>query len=112
MEINTNNSVNAKVRGIETTPQTGHVKREREDAPQAQAAQTQGEPDDRISLSDASKTAVAELTDSSTASRGTTTGDISEEQALQLAQQTAEKLGQSNAGIANQALQNAVDLFT
>ena len=112
MEINTNNSVNAKVRGIETTPRTGQVKRERENVPQEQAAQVKGDPDDRISLSDASKSAVAELTASTTANRGTTTDDLSDEQALQLAQQTAEKLGQTNAGISNQALQNAVDLFT
>ena len=112
MEINTGNSLNAKVRGIESTPRAGQVKREREDVPQTQATQVKGDIDDRISLSDASKTAVAELTDSTTAKRVNAAGDLSDEEAAQLAQQTADQLMQTHAGISNQALQNAVDLFT
>lgn len=112
MEINTNNSVNAKVRGIETTPRTGQVKREREDAPKEQAAQLNGDPDDRISLSDASKNAVAELTGSTTVNRENVAADLSDKAAAQLARQIAEQLGQTSTGISNQALQNAVDLFT
>ena len=112
MEINTNNSVNAKVRGIESTPRTGQVKRDREDAPKEQAAQLTGDPDDRISLSDASKSAVAELTSPTAAKRDNTAADLSDKEAAQLARQTAEQLGQTNASISNQALQNAVDLFT
>jgi hypothetical protein len=112
MEINPNNSVNAKVRGIETTPRTGQVKREREDAPKEHAAQLNGDSDDRISLSDASKHAVAELTSPTTANRDNAAADLSDKEAAQLARQTAEQLGQTSAGISNQALQNAVDLFT
>ena len=112
MEINTSNSINAKVRGIESTPRTDQVKREREDAPQAQATGVNGDPDDRISLSDASKSAVADLTSSTTTSRSNAASDLSDAEAVQLAQQTAEQLGQANTGISNQALQKAVDLFT
>lgn len=108
MEIDTNN----QVQGPETTTKISDIKREKEDAPGRQAAQTEENPDYRISLSDASKKAVNELTSSQAPGPGTKNADLSEEDAARVAQQTAEQLSQTNLSISNQAMQNAVDLFT
>ena len=83
--------------------------REKEEAPGQHAAQTEENPDSRISLSDASKKAVTELTRSQTPDQDPEKSDLSEEEAAQLA---SEQLAQTNAAISNQAIQKAVDLFT
>jgi hypothetical protein len=108
MEINTNN----QVQGLESAQKVGEVKREKEDAPGQQTAQTEGSPDYRISLSDTSKKAVNELTRSQAPSPRSDRVDLSEEAAAQVAQHVAEQLSQTNASISNQAMQKAVDLFT
>ncbi len=108
MEINTSNPV----QGPETAPKVSEVKREKEEAPDRQAAQTEENPDYRISLSDESKKAIAELTRSQASGQGKAKDGLSEEEAAQLAQQASEQLAQTNAAISNQAIQKAVDLFT
>ena len=108
MEINTTN----QVQGLETATKISDVKREKEDAPGRQAAQTGESPDYRISLSDASKKAVSELDSSQAAGQGTENESLSEEDAARVAQQTAEWLSQTNVSISNHAMQKAVDLFT
>ena len=108
MEIDTNN----QVQGLKTATKISDVKREKEDAPGRQAAHTEESPDYRISLSDASKTAVGELTRSPASDPGSEIADLSEEAAARVAQQTAEHLSQTNLSISNHAMQKAVDLFT
>ena len=108
MEINTSNGV----QGLETATKVSEVKREKEDAPGQQAAQTSESPDYRISLSDTSKKAVTDLTNARAAGQATERNDLSDEEAARLAHQTAEQLSQTNASISNQAMQKAVDLFT
>ena len=112
MEINTSNPVNGQVQGLETAPKVSEVKREKEDAPEQQAARTEESPDYKISLSDESKQAVAGLTSSRATDQNTEKADLSDEEAAQLAQQASEQLSQTNATISNQAIQKAVDLFT
>jgi len=108
MEINTNN----QVQGLETAPKVSEVKREKEDAPGQQAAQTEESPDYRINLSDASKKAVTELSGSQAPGQNAENVDLSEKEAAQVAQHAAEQLSQTNASISNQMMQKAVDLFT
>jgi len=112
MEINTLTPVSNQVQGLETTSKASEVKREKEEAPGQQATQTEESPDYRLSLSDASKKAIAELTRSQAPNPGAEKNDLSEEDAAQLAQQASQQLAQSNAAISNQAIQKAVDLFT
>jgi hypothetical protein len=108
MEINTNN----QVQGPETATKISDVTREKEDAPGRQAAQTEENPDYRISLSDASKKAVSELTSSQAPGQGNENAGLSEKDAARVAQQTAEWLSHTNVSISNHAMQKAVDLFT
>ena len=112
MEINTSMPVSNQVQRLETTSKASEVKREKEEAPGQQAVKTEESPDYRLSLSDASKKAIAELTRSHAPGPGAEKTDLSEEEAAQLAQQASQKLAQSNTAIANQAIQKAVDLFT
>jgi hypothetical protein len=108
MQVNTDNQVQA----LKTATKVGEVKREKEDTPRQQAAQTEESPDYRISLSDPSKKAVTELTRAQAPGPGTEKVDLSEEEAAHVARQAAEQLSQTNASIANQAIQKAVNLFT
>lgn len=108
MEINTSNGVH----GLETATKVSEVKREKDDTPGRQAAQTAENPDYRISLSDASKKAVTGLVSSQTPVQATENTELSDGEAVRLAEQTAEQLSQTNATISNQAMQKAVDLFT
>jgi len=108
MEINTNN----QVQGLGTAQKVSEVKREKEEAPGRQASPTEESPDYRISLSDASKKAVAELTSAQAAGQDSEKTDLSEEEAVQVARQASEKLSQTQASISNQAMQKAVDLFS
>ena len=112
MEVPTNNPVSNKVQGLDPTPKTSEVRREREESPQQNTNQTEENPDYRISLSEESRQAVAELTTAPAADPSQTKVELSEEEALQLAQQASEQLTQTNAAISNQAIQKAVDLFT
>lgn len=108
MEINTSN----QLQGLESAPKVSEIKREKEEAPSRQAIQAEENPDYRISLSDASKKTITELTNSQASGRAAGKADLSEEEALQVAQQASEQLAQANASISNQAIQKAVDLFT
>jgi hypothetical protein len=113
MEINTTNPVSTQVQGLEAAQKAPQVKREDEEAAGRQTQQTEPEnPDYRISLSDESKQAIAELTSGQPAVQGSSNGDLTEDEALQLSQQASEQLAQTNAAISNQAIQSAVDLFT
>lgn len=111
MEINGTNPVANQAQGLETAQKISPVKREKEATPDQQATQTKDSPDDRISLSDESKKAVAELTPAPAAGQATATSELSETEASRLAQQVSEQLAQTNTAIANQAIQKAVDLF-
>ncbi len=108
MEINTSN----QVQGLETATKISDVKREKGDAPGRQATQAEESPEYRISLSDASKKAVSELTRIQEPGQGNINAGLSEEAAARVAQQTAEWLSQTNLSISNHAMQKAVDLFT
>ncbi|MEE4111899.1 MAG: hypothetical protein V2I40_03730 [Desulfobacteraceae bacterium] len=108
MEINPNH----QVRGLEAATKISDVKREKEDAPGRQAAQTEESPDYRIRLSDGSKMAVNEPTRAQSPGQGSENADLSEEDAAQVARQTAEWLSQTNLSITNLAMQKTVDLFT
>jgi hypothetical protein len=112
MEINANKPVNNEVRGLDNIKKISPVKREKEDAPDLQASRTRENPDYRISLSDESKKAVSELAGTPASGRDMEAADISEEEAVQIARQASAQLSQTNASISNQAIQNAVDLFT
>lgn len=108
MEINTNN----RVQGLESTQKVSGLKGEKEDTAGQQTSQTEENPDYRISMSDTSKKVVNELTHSQAASLDSKNVDLSEEEALQLARHTTEKLSKTHAPISNQAMLKAVDLFT
>lgn len=108
MEINTNN----QVQGLENAQKVSNVRREKEDAPGQQTAQTEESTDYRISLSDTSKKSVNQLTRSQATGPNTDSVDLSEEKAAKVARHTAGQLSQTKASITNQAMQRAVDLFT
>jgi hypothetical protein len=112
MVINANNPVGNPVQGLDTSPRASEIRREKDEAPERHTAQTEETPDYRISLSDASKKAVAELTGPQVSGRGADKPDLSEDAAARLAQQTSVQLAQTNVSIANQAIAQAVDLFT
>jgi hypothetical protein len=112
MEINTNNPVSNEVRGLENAQKISPVKREKEEAPDPQASQAQENPDYRITLSDESKKAVSDPIGTPASGRDTGAADLSEEEAVQLAQQASDQLTQTNTTISNQAIQKAVDLFS
>jgi hypothetical protein len=112
MDLNPSDPVGSQIQGLQGAKKVSHINREKDHAPQRQAAQTEDSPDDRISLSDASKKAVAELAGPPVGTQATGKSDLSDNQAALLAQQTAEKLSQSTAAISNQSIQKAVDLFT
>ena len=112
MEINTGKPVNGQVQGLETAPKVSEVKREKEEAPGQQTAQAEGNPDYKVSLSDESRQAVAELASSQASAQNAGKPELSDEAAAQLARQASGQLSQTNAAISNQAIQKAVDLFT
>jgi hypothetical protein len=112
MEINANNPVSNQVQGLETTPRVDAVKPEKDKATGQEATQAEENPDYRVSLSEMAKQNIAELTNPLEATQGKTESGLFEQEAAQLSQQTAAQLSQTNIGIANQAMQKAVDLFT
>ena len=112
MELNPRDPVGSQIQGLNSAKKVSEINREKDHAPERQAAQAKDSPDDRISLSDESKKAVAELTGPQVGTQAKAMSALSDKEAALLAQQTAEKLSQSNAAISNQAIQKAVDLFT
>lgn len=112
MEINTNNPVGNQVQGLETPPKVDQIRREKEETPGQEAAETKESPDYRVSLSETAKQAITELTSLQAPVPDAGEDDLSEQEADQLAQKTAAQLAQTNVAVANQAMQKAVDLFT
>jgi hypothetical protein len=112
MVINANNPVGNPVKGLETSPKANEVRREKGEAPERDTARTEESPDYRISISDASKKAVAELSGLQDSGREADKSEMTESAAARLAQQTSVQLAQTDTSIANQAIAQAVDLFT
>jgi len=116
MEINTNNPVGnptqGQIQGLETPSRVSETQQDKEDAPERQTVRADENPDYRISLSKASKQAIADLSGSETSAPSTEQPDPTEEQAAQVARQASAQLAQTNAAISNQAISKAVDLFT
>jgi len=112
MEISSNNPVSNQVQELASAPKAGEVKRDKEETPQQGTTQAEENPDYRISLSDESRQAVAEQTAPPAAEPSPEKAEITDEEAVRLAQQASEQLSQTNAAISNQAIQRAVDLFT
>ena len=111
MEISSHKPVSNQVQGLESTAKVSKVEREQKEA-QQHRAQNEENPDYRISLSDESQQAVSKLAGQPTAGQSPESGDLSEQEAAQLAERASEQLSQTNRAIANQAIQKAVDLFT
>ena len=112
MEIDSTHMVDGKVRGPISPQKINQSKPDNEETPENKGTPTEEAPDYRISLSEASRKAVAELAESPPPDQAEAQADLSEEEAAQLAQQVSSQLSQDNASISNQAIQRAVDLFT
>lgn len=111
MEISNSKPVSNQVQGLEAATKASEVKREEEEVREQAAPQTEDNPDFRISLSDESKVAVAELGGEHLSGQADG-AKLSDEEAVQLAQQTSAQLAQTDTSISNQAIQRAIDLFT
>jgi hypothetical protein len=112
MEIDTSNPVSNGVQAMGKAQKISAIKGEGEKTPDQQASLTEANPDYRISLSDTSKKAVSDLAGAQGADQIRGKSDLSEDEAARVAQQAAEQLAQTNSAISNQAMQQAVDLFT
>ncbi|WP_319522081.1 hypothetical protein [uncultured Desulfosarcina sp.] len=112
MEISNNNPVSNQVQGLEAAPKASEVKREEAQVKEQAAPQTEDNPDYRISLSEEAKLAVSEFAAPSVDGQATGEAMLSDEEAVQLAQQTSAQLAQTDTSISNQAIQQAIDLFT
>lgn len=112
MEISNSKPVSNQVQGLEAATKASEVKREEEEVREQAAPQTEDNPDFRISLSDESKVAVAELGGEQLSGQAADGAKLSDEEAVQLAQQTSAQLAQTDTSISNQAIQRAIDLFT
>ena len=112
MEVETTQPVNGQVQGLSAMQKAAPIKRDKEDAPENRATQTDETPDYRISLSDASRKAVAELTGGQAPEQTGEAVDLSENEAARLAEQASRQLARTDLSISNQAVQQAVDLFT
>jgi hypothetical protein len=112
MEINTNNPVSNGVRESGDVKKISAVKQDNHPRPDQQAAQAEENPDYRISLSDKSKTSASRMAGAQTTGQPEGKADLSEDEAARMAQKTSEQLAQTNSAISNQAVQQAVDLFT
>jgi hypothetical protein len=108
MEISNNNPVSNQVQGLEATPRANEVKRDEEEV----RKQAEDNPDFRISLSDESKMALSEMGGEQLSGQAAEGARLSDEEAVQLAQQTSAQIAQTDASISNQAIQKAIDLFT
>jgi len=112
MEISNNNPVSNQVQGLESTPKASEVKREEKEVREQVAPQTEDNPDYRLSLSEEGKQATAEFAAPPVDGQAADGAKLSDEQAVQLAQQTSAQIAQTDASISNQAIQKAIDLFT
>lgn len=112
IEIHANNPVNNQVQGLESNPRVNEVKQEEEKSNGQQAAQAEENPDYRVNLSEMSRQKIAEMTNPISPPQDETRSDLTEQEAADLAQETANQLAQTNVTIANQAMQKAVDLFS
>jgi hypothetical protein len=112
MEISNNNPVSNQVQGLEATTKASEVKREEGEVKEQTASQTEENPDYRLSLSEEAKQATAEFAAPSVEGQAADGAKLSDEEAVQLAQQTSAQLAQTDASISNQAIQQAIDLFT
>ena len=112
MEIDSTHMVDGKIRGTISPQKTNPDKPDNEETPENKGTPTEEAPDYRISLSEASRKAVAELAGSPSPDQAEEQADLSEEQAARLAQQVSSQLSQDSASISNTAIQRAVDLFT
>jgi len=112
MEISNNNPVSNQVQGLEATTRASEVKREEGEVKEQATTQTEENPDYRLSLSEEAKQATAEFAAPSVDGQATDGAKLSDEEAVQLAQQTSAQLAQTDTSISNQAIQQAIDLFT
>ncbi|BBO84374.1 hypothetical protein DSCO28_49400 [Desulfosarcina ovata subsp. sediminis] len=112
MQIENPNPVGSPVHGLESTPKVSEIKREKEEVSEELATKTEETPDYQLTLSDEAKNAVAEMNQPDAVDQHEPVSNLSEDEAAQLAGQAAQQLSQTNMGIANQAIQNAIDLFT
>ena len=112
MQINANNPVSNQVQELESVQKLGQGKEEKEQAAGQQVAQAEDNPDYRISLSEMAKQNIAEKTAPPEMIEKEAQSDLTEQEAAELAQNTAARLSQTNMAIANQALQKAVNLFS
>jgi len=112
MEISDNNPVSNRVQGLAAPTQANAVKREEQEAKEQAAPRTGDNPDYRLSLSEEAKQATAEFATPSVDGQATDGAKLSDEEAAQLAQQTSEQIARTDAAISNQAIQQAIDLFT
>ena len=112
MEISNNNPVSNQVQGLEATTKASEVKREEKQAKEQATPQAEANPDYRLSLSEEAKQATAEFAAPSVDGQAADGAKLSDEEAVQLAQQTSAQIAQTDASISNQAIQKAIDLFT
>ncbi|BBO76110.1 hypothetical protein DSCW_35270 [Desulfosarcina widdelii] len=112
MEISNNNPVSNQVQGLEATTKASEVKRDEEEVKEQAAPQTEENPDYRLSLSEEAKQATTEFAAPSVDGQAADGAKLSDEEAVQLAQQASAQIAQTDASISNQAIQRAVDLFT
>ncbi len=110
MAINTDMPVSNQVMGLESAPKVNEVNREDEKSTGQQTAQAEENPDYRVNLSEASRQRLSELENPLAADQNMESGGLSEQEAEEMAQNTAAQLSQTNVPIANQAMQKAVDL--
>lgn len=112
MLVDNNTSVGPSLQGVERPASTPEIKYASEEArEQRQAVENEATEDDRVSLSDEAKTAMAEINQPTGTNQSPPAVNLTEEEAFQLSSQTAQQLSQTNTAIANQAIQKAVDLF-
>ena len=113
MEINTNNPVNNQIQGMTNTHRSEEVRPEEEKSTGQQAVQAEEDnPDYRVNLSDMAKQNIAGVAYPKEEDQYGAKNDLNDQEAVELAEQTAAQLSQTNVGIANQAVQKAVDLFS
>jgi len=112
MEISNSKPVSNQVQGLEATPKASEVNREKEEVKDQAAPQTEENPDYRLSLSEEAKKATAEFAAPSVDGQATDGAKLSDDEAVQLAQQASAQLAQTDTSISNQAIQQAIDLFT
>lgn len=112
MDINATNPVDNQIQGLGSTTKVNEIKEEEEKSTGQQTKQAEDNPDYRVSLSEMAKQDIAALANPKGTDPLATENGLTEEEAADLAQHTAQQLSQTNVAIANQAMQKAVDLFS